>query len=54
MTKQIWAKAKVGTRAGRMEPEDDKDDSEDDHDVYLVSVRMFGGGLPGSVIERVI
>src|ERR1700758_2770019 len=23
------------------EPEHDKDDSEDDHDVYLVSVRMF-------------
>ena len=54
MTKQRWAKAKVGTRLGRMNPSDDKDDSEDDHDVYLVSVWMFGGGLPGSMIERVI
>ena len=27
---------------GEEEPEDDKDDSETDHDVYLVSVLMFG------------
>jgi hypothetical protein len=36
------------------EPEHDKDDSEDDHDVYLVSGWSFEGGLPGSVIQRVI
>ena len=37
MTKTMWAKAKVGTRLGE-EPQDDKDDSQDDHDVYLVSL----------------
>ena len=41
MTKTIWAKAKVGTRLGRSESEDDKDDAENDHDDYLVSVQMF-------------
>ena len=44
-----------GRDEGREEqPEDDKEDSEADRDIYLVSVWMFGGGLPGSVIERVI
>jgi len=51
--------ANMGVGEGRdegreEEPEDDKEDSEADHDIYLVSVWMFGGGLPGSVIERVI
>ena len=39
-TKRRWAKAKVGTRAREEESEDDKEDSEADHDVYLVSVDM--------------
>jgi hypothetical protein len=43
-----------GDEARENVPEHDKDDSEDDHDDYLVSVRIFGGGLPGSMIERVI
>jgi hypothetical protein len=36
------------------EPDGDKGDSEDDHDVYLNFVRMFGGRLPGSAIETAI
>jgi hypothetical protein len=43
--------AYVGEGEGRDEAredesEDDEDDSENDHDDYLVSVQMFGGGLP--------
>jgi hypothetical protein len=44
-----------GDEAGENESQHDKDDSEDDHDDYLVSVRMlWSGGVPGSMIERVI
>jgi hypothetical protein len=36
------------------EPEDDKDDSESDHDVTQFLDRCSVGGLPGAVSESVI
>ncbi len=39
MTRTMCAKAKVGTRLGSSSPQHDEDDSEDDHDIYLISMR---------------
>ena len=45
MTKQKMSEGEGRDEARENKPEHDKDDSEDDHDVYLVSCGCFGGRI---------